>query len=163
MMRRIRISAGAVSATATLDESRTALAIWAALPIEMPGETWGDEIYFAIPVALPDEGARAVVDAGDLGYWPPGRAFCIFFGPTPASRGTEIRPASPVNVFGRLEGEAGAREVILEGVDGPHLLAGVGGSVVDAGVPDERAEQAGGFGGDAIVGGRGHGTPRGRT
>jgi hypothetical protein len=103
---KLRIQAGAVSTTATLDDSSTAQAIWHALPIEAAAETWGDEIYFRIPVALeagPE--ARAVVEAGDLGYWPPGRAFCIFFGPTPASRGGEIRAASPVHVFGRLDGD----------------------------------------------------------
>ena len=52
------------------------------------------------------EAARGVVDMGDLGYWPPGRAFCIFFGPTPMSRGQEIRPASPVNVVGKVVGDA---------------------------------------------------------
>ena len=52
-----------------------------------------------------EENAQAVVEKGDLGYWPPGNAFCIFFGRTPASRGDEVRPASPVNVFGRWEGD----------------------------------------------------------
>ncbi|MBI3454635.1 MAG: hypothetical protein HY002_02445 [Candidatus Rokubacteria bacterium] len=106
MARWIRITAGSVSATATLDDSPTARAIWDALPLKARAETWGDEIYFAIPVRLPEDGARAVVQLGDLGYWPPGRAFCIFFGPTPASGEGEIRPASPVNVFGRVDGGA---------------------------------------------------------
>src|SRR5215813_9994346 len=87
---------------ATLNRSRTARAIWDALPIEAGAQTWGDEIYFKIPVALPEDDARAVVERGDLGYWPPGQAFCIFFGPTPVSQGDECRPASPVNVFGRV-------------------------------------------------------------
>lgn len=91
-------------ATATLDESKTARSIWEALPIAARAETWGDEIYFAIPPRLPEERPREVVDLGELGYWPPGHAFCIFFGPTPASQGSEIRPASPVNVFGRVDG-----------------------------------------------------------
>jgi hypothetical protein len=102
---RIRITAGGVSAVATLDDSPTARAIAAALPLEAKVETWGDEIYFSIPVGLEEDGARPVVELGDLGYWPPGRAFCIFYGPTPASRGGEIRPASPVNVFGRVDGD----------------------------------------------------------
>ena len=105
MTRRLRISAGSVVATATLDDSQTARAIWEALPIEAKAETWGDEIYFSIPVTLGLDGAREVVDSGDLGYWPPGRAFCVFFGPTPVSQSGEIRPASPVNVFGRVEGD----------------------------------------------------------
>jgi hypothetical protein len=102
---RIRITAGGVSAVAALDGSPTARAILDALPLEAKAQTWGDEIYFAIPVGLQEDGARPVVVLGDLGYWPPGRAFCIFFGPTPASHGDEIRPASPVNVFGRVEGD----------------------------------------------------------
>lgn len=99
----LRIVAGPVSARATLDDSRTARAIWDALPIEEAAQTWGDEIYFPVLVSLPEEDAKAVVGLGDLGYWPPGRAFCIFFGPTPASRGDECRPASPVNVFGHVD------------------------------------------------------------
>jgi hypothetical protein len=67
---------------------------------------WGEEIYFSIPVSLEEEDAREVVSAGDLGYWPPGTAFCLFWGPTPMSRGQEIRPASPVNVFGKIIGDA---------------------------------------------------------
>jgi hypothetical protein len=103
--RRIRITAGAVSVEAELDDSKTATAIWAALPLSIPGETWGDEVYFGIPVKAAPEAPRETVEMGDLGYWPPGSAFCIFFGPTPASRGKEIRPASPVNVFGRIAGD----------------------------------------------------------
>ena len=102
---KIRITAGPVSAEARLGDSKTARAIWDALPLSAKGETWGDEIYFSIPVHLKEESPKDVVEMGDLGYWPPGNAFCIFFGPTPASRGAEIRPASPVNVFGRLAGD----------------------------------------------------------
>jgi uncharacterized protein len=105
LARKIRITAGHVSATATLAESATAQAIWDALPIEARGSTWGDEIYFSIPLQRPEEDARETVELGDLGYWPPGTAFCIFFGTTPASRGDEIRPASPVNVVGRVDGD----------------------------------------------------------
>ena len=103
--RKIRITAGSVQAEARLDGSKTAQAIWDALPLTAKAETWGDEIYFAIPVHLQEESPKEVVDLGDLGYWPPGNAFCIFFGPTPASRGQEIRPASPVNVVGRIVGD----------------------------------------------------------
>ena len=104
--RRIRITAGSVSAEAVLNESATAAAVWDALPLSVPGATWGDEIYFGIPVKVAAESARETVELGDLAYWPPGSAFCIFFGPTPASRGQEIRPASAVNVFGRVVGDA---------------------------------------------------------
>lgn len=103
--RKIRITAGRVTADAVLNGSKTAAAVWDALPLAIPGETWGDEIYFGIPVKAKPEDAREVVDLGDLAYWPPGSAFCIFFGPTPSSRGDEIRPASPVNVFGRVLGD----------------------------------------------------------
>jgi hypothetical protein len=105
MERRIKISAGAVSVEATIDGSQTAAAIWDALPVSAKAETWGDEIYFDIGQRIAAESPKAVVERGDLGYWPPGQAFCIFFGPTPMSRGDEIRPASPVNVFGRIVGD----------------------------------------------------------
>ena len=105
---RIRISSpscGEVFAEFTDESPRTAQAIWDALPLEAKASTWGDEIYFSIPVDVDPENPREVVEMGDLGYWPPGSAFCIFFGPTPASKGDKIRPASPVNVFGRIEGD----------------------------------------------------------
>ena len=104
--RAIVIAAGSVSAEAQLNESKTATAIWDALPIGAKAETWGDEIYFDIGLAVASESPTDVVEVGDLGYWPPGRAFCIFFGPTPLSRGAEIRPASPVNLVGRVVGDA---------------------------------------------------------
>jgi uncharacterized protein len=103
--RAIRITAGAVSVEAELNDSKTAAAVAAALPIAAAGATWGDEIYFDIGLALPGESPRETVSLGDLGYWPPGKAFCIFFGPTPMSRGDEIRPASAVNVVGRVVGD----------------------------------------------------------
>jgi hypothetical protein len=108
MPRAIRITAGAVTLDAELNDSRAAAAIAAALPIEAKGQTWGDEIYFDIGLALAAAAPREVVDLGDLGYWPPGQAFCIFFGPTPMSRGDEIRPASPVEIVGRVVGDARA-------------------------------------------------------
>jgi hypothetical protein len=104
--RRIRIAAGSVSAAAVLNGSGTATAVWNALPLAVPAQTWGDEIYFEIPVKIAPESPRETVEMGDLGYWPPGSAFCVFFGPTPMSRGAEIRPASAVNVFGRVSGNA---------------------------------------------------------
>ena len=103
--RRIRITAGSVAADAVLDDSATSGLVWDALPLALAGETWGDEIYFRIPVNAKPENPRETVELGDLGYWPPGAAFCIFFGRTPSSRGEEIRPASPVNVFGKLAGD----------------------------------------------------------
>lgn len=108
MARRLTIRCGGVEAVAELNNSATAQAIWEALPIEGSANVWGEEIYFRIPVSLPEDNAQEVVALGDLGYWPPGNAFCIFYGPTPMSRGDEIRPASPVNVFGKVEGDATA-------------------------------------------------------
>ncbi len=104
-MKRIQIKAGDASATALLNDTRTAEAIWSALPIEARANTWGDEIYFSIPVRLDTERGQEVVQLGDLGYWEPGTAFCIFFGLTPVSHGDEIRPASEVTVFGKIEGD----------------------------------------------------------
>ena len=106
-MRKIKITAGDIIATATINDSATADAIWEALPIEANGNTWGDEIYFGIPVKIEEaDDARDVVDMGALAYWPTGSAFCIFFGLTPASRDQEIRAASAVNIFGSIEGDA---------------------------------------------------------
>jgi hypothetical protein len=106
MEREIVIRAGSVEVRAELNDTKTATAIWEALPIEARGNTWGDEIYFAIPVRMKTERGQETVALGDLGYWEPGNAFCIFFGPTPASFGDEIRPASPVTVVGRCHEDA---------------------------------------------------------
>jgi hypothetical protein len=106
---RITITAGSVTMEAELNDSPTAQLIWEALPITGRANTWGDEIYFDIPVRaeqVPD--ARADVEVGELGYWPAGSAFCIFFGPTPVSSGDQPRAASPVNVVGRVLGDATA-------------------------------------------------------
>jgi hypothetical protein len=116
MARRIRIHAGAISSDAELNDSLTAVAIHSALPLEAAAQTWGDEIYFRIPVEHKlDDTAVEVVAVGDLGYWPTGRAFCIFFGPTPASRGDEIRPASAVNLVGKIVGDAKAFRTVQDG------------------------------------------------
>jgi hypothetical protein len=103
MERKIRMITGELKVEAELNDSKTSELIWDALPIESNTNLWGEEIYFSIPVkAGPEKGAREVVSSGELGYWPPGHAFCIFFGPTPASRGDEIRAASAVNVIGKV-------------------------------------------------------------
>ena len=106
MPRKIRISAGSVQAEAELNDSSVAESIYQALPISASANTWGDEIYFGIPLETEVENGQEVVELGDLGYWPPGHAFCIFFGPTPASRGDEIRAASAVAVIGQVSGDA---------------------------------------------------------
>ena len=103
---KIIITVDNVKISAQLNDNKTAQNIWDALPIEGRVNIWGDEIYFSIPVNIGLENAEEVVSEGDLGYWPPGSAFCIFFGLTPASQGDEIRPASPVNVFGKIIGDS---------------------------------------------------------
>lgn len=106
-VKQIVISAGSVRAEAVLNDSPTAQQVWEALPIEGRANVWGDEIYFEIPVAeeeAPD--ARAEVEVGELGYWPVGQAFCIFYGPTPVSRGDKPRAYSPVNILGQITGDA---------------------------------------------------------
>jgi uncharacterized protein len=103
----IRICIGALVVDAELNDSSTARKIAAALPIGATFNTWGDEIYFGIPVSADlDASAREVVDIGDLGFWPPGKALCIFFGQTPMSKPGEVRPASAVNVVGKVKGDA---------------------------------------------------------
>lgn len=116
MERTIKIISGDLALEAALYATPTADAVWECLPLHASANTWGDEIYFSIPVKAglePD--ARDVVEIGDMGYWPSGAAFCIFFGPTPVSRPGEIRPASAVNVFGRVTGDAAVLKRITEG------------------------------------------------
>lgn len=106
MERKIKIIAGTIAAEATLLATLTADAIWTALPLESTCNLWGDEIYFTIPLTLGlERDARDTVEKGDLGFWPQGPAFCIFFGPTPISSGNTIRPASAVNIFGKISGD----------------------------------------------------------
>lgn len=119
---RMRIRIGDLSIEAELNDTPTAKKIAAALPIRTSFNTWGDEIYFAIPVdAELDDNAQEVVEIGDLGYWPTGNAFCIFFGQTPVSQPGKIMPASAVNLIGKVVGDATRfkevmqeREVVLE-------------------------------------------------
>ena len=106
--REIKITAGSVTVGATLNSTPTAAQIWDALPMEASASTWGDEIYFGIPVEGTEEPDHEVVELGALGYWPPGSAFCMFFGPTPMSVGDEIRPASAVNVVDSISGDVSA-------------------------------------------------------
>ena len=104
---KITITAGDVSLPAELNDNPTAQQIAAALPIEGRANIWGDEIYFEIPVMAKQEpDARAGVDVGELGYWPVGHAFCIFYGPTPVSTDERPRAYSPVNILGRVLGDA---------------------------------------------------------
>ena len=115
--RQIRIKAGSVEVDAELNGTNTAQAIWEALPISARCNTWGDEIYFSIPVTVEVEDGQEVVELGDLGYWPPGKAFCIFFGPTPASGPGEIRPASAITIVGRVVGDPKVLKAVASGAD----------------------------------------------
>lgn len=103
----LHITAGAVTVSAQLNDSPTAHLLWDALPIDGKANRWGDEIYFSISVDADEEpDARAAVEVGEIAFWPPGNAFCIFWGPTPASRGDQPMAASPVNVLGKIAGDA---------------------------------------------------------
>jgi len=106
MPTKVVIKAGDEVVEAELNDGATARAIIGALTINAGAQRWGGEIYFSIPVdcALEDD-SREVLEAGELAYWPPGNAFCIFFGPTPASQANEIRAASAVNIVGRITGD----------------------------------------------------------
>jgi len=119
---KIKIIVRGITLSAELFDTGTAAAIAGALPIETTPEEWGDEFYFEIPVEMPlDETATIKVKTGDIGYWPPGNALAIFFGPTPISSGSEPVPASDVNLVGRITGDAtvlrsakGARKIRVE-------------------------------------------------
>ena len=110
----VAITIDDLSVHAELNESETASKIASLLPLEGTANVWGYEIYFMVPLemaAAPD--ARSEVEVGELGYWPAGPAFCIFYGPTPVSTDDTPRAYSPVNVFGRVLGDA----TVLRGVE----------------------------------------------
>ena len=103
MIRKIRISAKTVSAQANLNENSAADNLWEALPLQGKANLWGDEIYFEVPLQMGEAGdARTEMEVGELAFWPGGIAFCIFFGPTPASTSSEPRAAGPVTVIGKI-------------------------------------------------------------
>ena len=106
MPKDIIITAGKVQLEAELYDSPTVQSIIDKLPITAQAQRWGDEIYFSIPVtAQLENNSRDVLQAGELAFWPPGNAFCIFFGPTPASQADEIRAASAVNIVGKIKSD----------------------------------------------------------
>lgn len=118
MSKQIRITAGQVQVEAELSDSPTARAIADALVIKAKAQRWGGEIYFSIPVTAElEEDAREVLQPGELGYWPTGSAFCIFFGVTPASQGDEIRAASAANIIGRVKGDLSQLWNVADGAD----------------------------------------------
>ena len=113
---RIKITAGDVVMSAELGDSETAQLLWDALPIQASANIWGDEIYFGIDInAELDDDAEETVELGTVGYWPPGDALCLFFGPTPMSTGSEIRPASAVNILGMIEGDSTVLKAVSDG------------------------------------------------
>ena len=120
MPKSIKITAGEIEVAAQLNDGPTAKSIGRALPIKAAAQRWGGEIYFSIPVTAElEKDSRDVLKAGELGYWPPGNAFCIFFGPTPASGGDEIRAASAVNIVGKITGDSSK---LWEVADGAEIL-----------------------------------------
>jgi len=111
----IRIVIGHMSLDAELNDGPTARKIAGILPLKTSFNTWGDEIYFSIPVeAELDESAREEVEMGELGYWPTGSAFCIFFGPTPMSTPGKIIPASAVNIIGKVKGDVSKLKEVMD-------------------------------------------------
>lgn len=116
MLKKIMISSGSVSLEAVLYDSHTVSAIHDQLPITGTANIWGEEIYFDIPVKMEqDETAREVVEVGELGYWSMGEAFCIFFGPTPISTDDQPRAYSPVNIIGKICGNATRLKSVQQG------------------------------------------------
>ena len=103
--REIKITVGALEVKAWLNETNTATRILEILPVSSQVNLWGDEIYLPVPLDTGLENGKEIVALGDIAYWPQGKAMCIFFGQIPVSKGEEIRPISPVNVIGRIEGE----------------------------------------------------------
>ncbi len=116
MTRTIRIIASTTILDAQIDDSSTADAIWGALPFEGKANRWGEEIYFRIPVLLPEaENARVEMEVGELAYWPSGRAFCVFFGATPISESDRPRAYSKVNPFGMAVGDPWVLDAVRDG------------------------------------------------
>jgi hypothetical protein len=116
--RQIEISAGDVIVTAVLNDSDTADELWAALPITARAQTWGDEIYFSIPVSVEEAAdSQETVEMGAMAFWPPGSALCLFWGPTPMSAPGEIRPASAVNVMGLIDGDPTVLGGVADGTE----------------------------------------------
>ena len=113
--KKIIFISGSINIEGILNESETAEKICSSLPLDSLVNTWGDEIYFSVPVDSELENSKEVVDLGDIGFWPPGNAICLFFGPTPISAEGEIRPASSVNIAGKLIGNLEELKLVKSG------------------------------------------------
>jgi len=128
MPQKIEIIAEKVKVEAQLNDSSTAKKIISILPIEALAQRWGGEIYFEIPVTAElESGSREVLEAGELGFWPTGNAFCIFFGPTPVSQEDEIRAASAVNIIGKMNSDwaklwevSSGSSIVIKTMDNSH-------------------------------------------
>jgi len=115
-MARIRFDFGTLTLDAELLDTPTAHALAAALPVSSSAMTWGEEVYFEVPVKIAREGdARAVVTPGEIAYWPEGHCIALGFGRTPISRGDETRLASPCNVFAKALGDVKVLAKVKEG------------------------------------------------
>jgi hypothetical protein len=115
-MARIRFDFGTLTLDAELLDTPTAQAVAAALPVSSSAMTWGEEVYFEVPVKIAREGdARAVVTPGEIAYWPEGHCIALGFGRTPISQGNETRLASPCNVFARALGDVKALAKVRAG------------------------------------------------
>jgi hypothetical protein len=112
---KIKIVVGSIEAYATLSNTKTTSAVVNSLPFDSVAHRWGEEIYFEVPLELELENGKEVLEIGDIAYWPPGKSMCIFFGPTPSSRGNEIRAYSAVSVFGKVTGDTGVFRALREG------------------------------------------------
>ena len=116
--KKIQITTQNITVEAELLDRPESDNFYSSLPLTGRVNTWGLEIYFSIDYSMElQEGASEIVNLGDIAYWPPGSAFCIFFGPTPASIGDEIRAASEVNLLGKIIGDPLVFKSVPSGID----------------------------------------------